>query len=104
MGKELPDSIAEPEVEIEEELTEPPMYRVILHNDDYTPRDFVVQVLMAVFAKTAEAAAQLMWHVHRNGSGVCGVYTREVAETKVETVRTLAREHGFPLQTTMEPD
>lgn len=104
MGKETPDLLAEPEVETEEDLTEPPMYRVILHNDDFTPREFVVQVLVTVFSKSQESAAQLMWHVHKNGTGVCGVYTHEIAETKVETVRTLAKELGFPLRTTMEPD
>lgn len=104
MAEELPDLIEETEAETEDEITEPPMYRVVLHNDDFTPREFVVQVLMAVFHKSEEAAAQLMWHVHRNGSGVCGVYTYEVAETKVETVRSLAKEHGFPLRATLEPD
>jgi ATP-dependent Clp protease adaptor protein ClpS len=104
MGQELPDLLAEPEAADKEELKEPPMYRVIMHNDDFTPREFVVQVLMAVFSKGQESAAQLMWHIHKNGWGVCGVYTHEVAETKVETVKTLAKEHGFPLRTTMEPD
>ncbi len=104
MAEELPDLLEETDVQTEEEVDEPPMYRVILHNDDYTPREFVVQVLMVVFNKSEEAATQLMWHVHKNGTGLCGVYTYEVAETKVSTVRDLAREYGFPLRTTMEPE
>jgi ATP-dependent Clp protease adaptor protein ClpS len=104
MAEELPNLLEETDVQTEEEVDEPPMYRVILHNDDYTPREFVVQVLMVVFNKSEEAATQLMWHVHKNGSGICGVYTYEVAETKVSAVRNLAREYGFPLRATMEPE
>ncbi len=104
MAEELPDLLEETDIKTEEEVDEPPMYRVILHNDDYTPREFVVQVVMVVFNKSEEAATQLMWRVHKNGSGVCGVYTYEVAETKVGAVRNLAREYGFPLRTTMEPE
>ena len=104
MAEELPNLLEETDVQTEEEVDEPPMYRVILHNDDYTPREFVTQVLMVVFNKSEEAATQLMWHVHKNGSGICGVYTYEVAETKVSAVRNLAREYGFPLRTTMEPE
>ena len=104
MAEELPNLLEETDVQTEEEVDEPPMYRVILHNDDYTPREFVTQVLMVVFNKSEEAATQLMWHVHKNGSGICGVYTCEVAETKVSAVRNLAREYGFPLRTTMEPE
>jgi ATP-dependent Clp protease adaptor protein ClpS len=104
MAEKLPDLLEEPDVQTEEEVDEPPMYRVILHNDDYTPREFVVQVLMAVFNKSQESATQLMWHVHKNGTGLCGVYTYEIAETKVAAVRDLAKEYGFPLRTTMEPE
>ncbi len=104
MAEELPDTLEETDIDTEEEITEPPMYRVILHNDDYTPRVFVVEVLVAVFSKSQEAAVQLMWHVHRNGTGVCGVYTYEIADTKVKTVRSLAEEHGFPLRASLEPD
>lgn len=104
MAEELPNLLEETDVQTEEEVDEPPMYRVILHNDDYTPREFVTQVLMVVFNKSEEAATQLMWHVHKNGSGICGVYTYEVAETKVSAVRNLAREYGFPLRATMEPE
>jgi len=87
---------------VEEKTTEPPMYRVLLHNDDYTTKAFVVEILMAVFNKSIEEATNLMWHVHRNGSGVCGIYPYEMAETKVNLVMMLARENGFPLKISME--
>jgi len=89
---------------VEEKTTEPPMYKVLLHNDDYTTKAFVVGILMAVFNKSAEEATNLMWHVHRNGSGVCGIYPYEMAETKVNLVRMIARENGFPLKTSMEKE
>ncbi|MBS3732106.1 MAG: ATP-dependent Clp protease adapter ClpS [Desulfobacterales bacterium] len=81
---------------------EPPMYRVLLHNDDYTTMDFVVELLMNVFQKSFEEATRTMLRVHRAGKGVCGVYTYEVAETKIETVHQLATERGFPLKSSME--
>ncbi|MBS3754592.1 MAG: ATP-dependent Clp protease adapter ClpS [Desulfobacterales bacterium] len=81
---------------------EPPMYRVLLHNDDYTTMDFVVELLMNVFQKSFEEATRIMLRVHRAGKGVCGVYTYEVAETKIETVHQLATERGFPLKSSME--
>ena len=85
-------------------VTDPPMYRVLLHNDDFTTMDFVVQILMRVFNKAFEEAARIMLNVHRKGIGLCGVYTYEVAETKVDTVHSLAREHQYPLKCTMEKD
>lgn len=85
-------------------VDEPPMYRVILYNDDFTPRDFVVEILVALFHKGVAEATELMWRVHRGKSGVAGVYPRDIAETKVATVTSLARENGFPLKTTCEPD
>lgn len=87
-----------------EDLKEPPMYRVLLINDDYTTMEFVVEILMRVFKKPVEDATRIMLAVHQQGSGVCGVYTYEVAETKVDTVHTLTREHGYPLKCTMEED
>ena len=87
---------------IEEKTTEPPMYKVLLHNDDYTTKAFVVEILMTVFNKSRQEATNLMWHVHRNGSGVCGIYPYEMAETKVNLVTMVARENGFPLKTSME--
>jgi ATP-dependent Clp protease adaptor protein ClpS len=87
---------------IEEKTTEPPMYKVLLHNDDYTTKAFVVEILMVVFNKSRQEATGLMWQVHRNGSGVCGIYPYEMAETKVNLVTMVARENGFPLKTSME--
>jgi len=85
-----------------EDVREPEMYKVLLHNDDYTTMEFVVEILMAVFQKSEEEAVQIMLNVHRKGVGLCGVYTYEVAETKVAVVSTLALENGFPLKCTME--
>jgi len=86
----------------DEEVTEPPMYKVLLLNDDYTTMEFVVEVLKYVFYKSLEEATRIMLNVHRNGVGVCGVYPYEIAETKVNTVDALARERGYPLKCTME--
>ena len=97
-----PETEEEVVSETEQEVTEPPMYRVLLHNDDYTTMEFVVELLMYIFNKSLEEATQVMLDVHRNGKGVCGTYTYEVAETKVEMVHQLARERGFPLKSTME--
>jgi len=83
-------------------LKPPPLYKVLLLNDDYTPMDFVVVVLQTVFAMSREKATQVMLQVHRNGMGVCGTYTREVAAAKVDQVIGIARRHQHPLQCTME--
>ena len=80
----------------------PPLFKVMLLNDDYTPMDFVVVVLQTVFAMSREKATQVMLQVHREGMGVCGTYTLEVASAKVEQVRDIARKHQHPLQCTME--
>ena len=79
-----------------------PMFKVVLLNDDYTPMDFVVAVLQKFFALSREKATQVMLKVHREGSGVCGVYPREVAATKVEQVKSYAKQHQHPLQCVME--
>ncbi len=84
------------------DVKEPSMYKVLLLNDDYTTMDFVVEVLRFVFHKSVMDATQIMLNVHRNGFGLCGIYPFEVAETKVNTVETLARENGFPLKCIME--
>jgi len=78
------------------------MYRVLLLNDDYTPMDFVVSILQTFFNKNVEEATEIMLHVHRNGVGECGVYTYEVAETKVAQVMDHARKNQHPLQCIME--
>jgi ATP-dependent Clp protease adaptor protein ClpS len=80
----------------------PPLFKVLLLNDDYTPMDFVVTVLQTVFAMSREKATQVMLQVHREGRGMCGTYTREVAAAKVDQVVGIARQHQHPLQCTME--
>lgn len=80
----------------------PSLYKVLLLNDDYTPQEFVVWLLQAVFKKDSEEAVRVMMHVHQNGVGICGVYTYEVAETKVAQVMELSRRNQHPLQCTME--
>lgn len=81
----------------------PPMYKVLLHNDDYTTREFVVWVLTSVFHKSENDAVAIMSHVHNNGVGVAGVYTYEVAETKVTKTLHLAKAQQYPLQLSIEP-
>lgn len=82
----------------------PTMYKVLMLNDDYTPMEFVVYVLERFFYKTRDQATQIMLNVHRRGVGVCGVYTYEVAETKVTQVMDLARQNQHPLQCTIEKE
>ena len=82
----------------------PSMYKVLLLNDDYTPMEFVVHILERFFHKNREEATRIMLHVHRRGVGVCGVYTYDVAETKVAQVVDFARKHQHPLQCTMEKE
>jgi len=89
--------------ESEKKLKPPAMYKVLLHNDDYTTMEFVVQILQSVFQRSHAEATAIMLHVHRNGIGVAGVYTYEVAETKVAIVDAMARQHEFPLKCTLEP-
>ncbi len=82
----------------------PSLYKVLLLNDDYTPMEFVIHVLEKCFAKGREEATRIMLHVHQKGVGVCGVFTYEVAETKVTQVMDFARQHGHPLQCTLEKE
>ena len=82
----------------------PSMYKVLMLNDDYTPMEFVVHVLERFFSKSREEATRIMLHVHQKGVGICGVYTYEVAETKVTQVMDLARKHQHPLQCTLEKE
>lgn len=92
------------EVEVNLELQEPEMYRVILHNDDYTSMDFVVEILMKIFQKNLQESEMIMIKIHEKGSAICGVYTFEIAQTKAEQVKRLAKENEFPLLATIERD
>jgi ATP-dependent Clp protease adaptor protein ClpS len=87
---------------VEQELDEPPMYKVLLYNDDYTTMDFVVRILEDIFHKSSSEATRIMLNVHYNGFGICGYYTGEIAETKVNAVHMSAKEAGFPLKAGME--
>lgn len=84
------------------EIRKPKLYRVFILNDDYTPMDFVVHVLQKIFHKSIEEATRLMWKVHTEGQGLCGVYTYDVAQTKVYQTKSLARKHQHPLECVME--
>jgi ATP-dependent Clp protease adaptor protein ClpS len=82
----------------------PRLYKVLLHNDDYTTMEFVTEVLEVIFGKSPAEAFRIMMHVHENGIGVCGAYPFEIAETKVALVHERARGHGFPLRASMEEE
>jgi ATP-dependent Clp protease adaptor protein ClpS len=98
---QLDENVAEKE---RQETKEPSLYRVIILNDDYTTMEFVVHVLETVFHKSTPEATQIMLSVHKKGAGLCGVYTREIAETKVVTVHEMASRNKFPLKCTMEKE
>lgn len=102
---QLPDRTVGDELIVQEskpKVKRPPLYKVILLNDDFTPMEFVVEVLMSFFGMNEEKATQVMLHVHTRGIGVCGVYARDVAETKVKQVSDYSRQHQHPLLCTME--
>jgi len=86
------------------QLKKPPLYSVFLLNDDYTTMEFVIHVLETVFHQPAIEATRIMLHVHKNGKGLAGTYTREIAETKIDIVHKIAREHEFPLKCSMEKE
>ena len=108
MPKAKPRAAPEGDVEVVTEkrtrTEKPRLWRVILHNDDYTTMEFVIEVLASVFNKSAAEATDLMLQVHRRGACVAGVYTHEVAETKIARVEAMAREAEFPFLATMERD
>lgn len=106
MGKQFDDNDADLDrgvvTETEKKLKRPSLYKVLLHNDDYTTMEFVVYILQSVFHHPPTKATQIMLHVHRQGLGVAGVYTYEVAETRVNQVHELAKKYEFPLKCSME--
>ncbi len=91
-------------VEIRQKLKKPSLYKVIMLNDDYTPMEFVIHVLQMYFRKSQDEATKIMLHVHQRGIGICGIYTREVAETKVKQVMAVARKSQHPLRLQLEKE
>jgi ATP-dependent Clp protease adaptor protein ClpS len=88
----------------EQKLQQPRLWRVLLHNDDYTTQDFVVWILETIFHKPRGEAFSIMMSVHQSGMGLAGIYTHDIADTKVKATKNLAEQHEFPLLVTMEPD
>lgn len=107
-GRDNDDGVLTPHTDVaiksKKATQKPSMYKVLLLNDDYTPMEFVVQVLETIFNKSREDATRIMLHVHKKGVGLCGVYTHEVAETKLSQVMAAARQAQHPLQCTMEKE
>ena len=104
MAKPDASNQTRPDIESRPQTRQPPMYKVLMHNDDYTTMEFVVYVLQVVFHHSPASASRIMLHIHKAGIGVAGLYTRDIAETRVEQVMQLAREAGHPLQCSMEPE
>ncbi|ETR69847.1 MAG: ATP-dependent Clp protease adaptor protein ClpS [Candidatus Magnetoglobus multicellularis str. Araruama] len=102
--EESTDVVEDTDTDSKEEIVEPRLYKVIMHNDHYTTMEFVVYVLETVFHKSLDEAMTTMLSVHNKGSGICGVYTAEVAETKIYKVHQMARAQEFPLKCTMEEE
>ncbi len=94
----------EEELELDLELHEPQMFKVLLHNDDYTSMDFVVEILMGIFHKTHVQAEQIMLQIHEKDKAICGVYSFEIAQTKAQQVKQQAKQNEFPLLATIEED
>ena len=99
-----PNTFATPDIDVTDEVTlkEPRMYQVLLHNDDYTTMEFVVDILVEIFHKTRDQASAIMMAVHKRGVGIAGIYTYEIAEMKVSAVRERAVKAGFPLRCTLQ--
>ena len=100
----MPKIEEEFELDLALELEEPQMFRVLLHNDDYTSMDFVVEVLVGIFHKTHAQAEQIMLQIHEKDKAICGVYSFEIAQTKAEQVKQRAKQNEFPLLATIEED
>ena len=98
------DVAVEEKPQSKQRVQRPRLYRVLLHNDDFTPREFVVMILEQIFLKSESDAVSIMMHAHTTGFAVAGVYTREIAETKVEETMHVSTEAQYPLLCTMEPD
>ena len=94
----------EEELDLALELEEPKMFKVLLHNDDYTSMDFVVEILMGIFHKSLAQAEQIMLQIHEKDKAICGVYSFEIAQTKAEQVKQRAKQNEFPLLATIEED
>lgn len=102
MAKPTADNHTQADVKRRAKTRQPPMFTVFMHNDDYTTMEFVVEALVVVFHKSPTEANRIMLHIHFKGSGICGTYPYEVAETKVAKVHDLARREGFPLRCSLE--
>jgi len=102
MSSQKSKTIRSPKVQTVEKTAPPGQYRVVIHNDDFTTKVFVIEILVAVFHKPLDAAATLMWRIHHDGHGVAGVYPFEIAETKAKHAMALARANEFPLKLTIE--
>ena len=99
---DIPQDLPEGDVKNDQEIREPKMYRVILHNDDYSTMDFVIEVLISIFHKPAADATRIMLDVHTKGKGICGVYSYDIAATRVARVHQLAKKREFPLKCSLE--
>jgi ATP-dependent Clp protease adaptor protein ClpS len=99
---DVPQDLPEGNVKNDQEIREPKMYRVILHNDDYSTMDFVIEVLISIFHKPAADATRIMLDVHKKGKGICGVYTYDIAATRLARVHQLAKKWEFPLKCSLE--
>ncbi len=104
MGNAQPAPGSDTATVTRQEVTRPSMYKVLLHNDNYTTMEFVVMILQRVFHKSSDEAVQIMMAVHRQEMGVAGIYPAEIAETKINTVHGLAQDNGYPLRCSMEPE
>lgn len=105
-SKLIDETEGDSEVEVmvaEPEIAEPPMYAVVMYNDDYTPMEFVVYVLQSEFKHNTDSAVEIMLSIHHNGRGIAGIYPKDIAETKAKKVNQTARKEGYPLLTQIEP-
>lgn len=101
-----PDIESAPQTDVlvaEPEVAKPPMYAVVMYNDNYTPMEFVVYILQAEFRLNVDAAVEIMLTIHNNGKGIAGIYPKDIAETKAKKVNSLAHREGYPLLTQIEP-